>query len=316
VRVSTPNPAADRVDQAARLRQLVGAASSPGDLRTASGARLVAVTSGKGGVGKTNVAVNLAICLARRGCRTLLIDVDLGLANADILLDAHPRFTLAHVISGERRFEEIAAQAAGPIHFVSGGSGVDALINLPDLDRQRLLTAVRSARIPDGQDGRPRQPAVTGVPPEIVVLDCAAGIAASVTTFALAADDIVLVTTPEPTAVTDAYAVVKTLHRASYRGTVRLVVNMADSRTEARQVYERLTGVSEKFLNYPVADGGYLLQDTHVELAVRARTPFVVRFPKSPASVCMAAIAARLVKARSDRSGQQGLLRRVAGLFS
>jgi flagellar biosynthesis protein FlhG len=287
--------------------------------RAHSRSRIIAVTSGKGGVGKTNVAVNLAICLATRGYRTLLIDVDLGLANADILLNANPRCTLAHVISGARRFEDITVEAPGGIYFVSGGSGVAGLINLSDPERERLLMQVRSARVPinarPGAASRLRPGGAAAIPPDIIILDCAAGISSAVTAFALAAEDVLLVTTPEPTAITDAYAAVKTLVRAMHRGTVRLVVNMADSRDEARQVFERIAAVSDKFLKFSIADGGYIVQDTHIELAVRSRTPFVLRYPRSPASVCMAAVAARLARSKAHPAGRQGLLRRIAGMF-
>jgi flagellar biosynthesis protein FlhG len=221
-------------------------------------------------------------------------------------------------MSGARRFEEITAEAPGGIHFVSGGSGVESLVNLSDFERERLLVQMRHARVPviGARSAAAARPgAETGVPPDIIILDCAAGITSAVTAFALAGDDVLVVTTPEPTAITDAYALVKTLTRASFGGTLRLVVNMADTRAEARQVYERIAGVSDKFLNFSVADGGYLVQDTHIELAVRSRTPFVLRYPRSPASMCMAAIAARLARSQLYAAGRQGLLRRIAGMF-
>ena len=279
-------------DQATSLRALAKA----GQRR----AYTVAITSGKGGVGKTNIAVNLAICLSGRGLRVTLVDLDMGLANADVLLKLRTRYNLSHVISGLRTLEQITTKAPGGVRFVPGGSGLDELANLSEFERQRLNTSLHN--LDSNAD--------------IVILDCGAGISKNVTTFASAADVTLVVTTPEPTAVTDAYAVIKTMRRRQAPADVRLLVNQVGSRAEARRTYTRLSGVAEKFLHCPVADAGYLLHDAHVQLAVRYRSPFVIRYPRCAASACMAVVAAELARSRFPRQDGGGFLKRVLGLFT
>lgn len=283
-----------RTDQAARLRELV---ADEGLVQPAT--RTVAVTSGKGGVGKTNIAVNLAICLASRGLRVALLDMDLGLANADLLLGARCSYNLEHVVCGLREIDQVGTMTTGDVFFVPGASGVDRLANLSDFERQHLIAQMR--RLARGSD--------------VLVLDCGAGISPNVLSFILAADTCLLVTTPEPMAVTDAYAVIKVLTQKGHRGSIQLLVNFAESRREARGVLRRIASVAQRFLGFPIADGGYMLQDAHVELAVRQRCPFVLRYPRCAASACMAAVASRLVTRETAARRSGGVFRRVVGLF-
>lgn len=282
------NPVAD---QATRLRELAAA----GRVR----AYTVAVTSGKGGVGKTNIAVNLAICLAGRGLRVTLVDLDMGLANADVLMKLQTRYNMSHVISGVRTLAEITTLCPGGVRFVPGGSGLDQLANLSEFDRNRVSAALHTL---DRNT-------------DVVLLDCGAGISKNVTTFAAAADRTIVVTTPEPTAITDAYATIKTMHRGLAPTDVRLLVNQAASRAEARRTYARVSQVADRFLKQRVADAGYLLQDMHVQLAVRCRCPFVIRYPHCAASACMSAVAEELARSRFPQQDSAGFFKRVLGLF-
>ena len=290
-------------DQAARLRQLVADRSpvDPGIGAPADPQRghAVAVVSGKGGVGKTNVAVNLAICLAARGLKVTLVDLDMGLANADLLLDARSPYNISHVVSGLLPIDRVGVSSSGDIFFVPGASGVERLVDLPDFDRRHLINQV--AHLATGCD--------------VLVMDCAAGISPNVLCFAALADTCLLVTTPEPTAVADAYAFAKVSIGNGHQGLIRLLVNSADSREEAREVFTRIAGVAQRFLNYTIADAGYLLHDSHVELAVRQRCPFVLRYPRCSASACMTAIAKLVVGGRRADCRRGGLFRRVVGLF-
>ncbi len=279
------------IDQAARLRELTSRGSRHG--------QIIAVTSGKGGVGKSSIAVNLAIALAARGSRVTLVDVDLGLANADVLLNIHARYTLSHVVSGIRSLDEVTVDAPGGIRFIPGGSGLQELANVSDFERQSLISQLQKLRLNT----------------DIVVLDCGAGISQNVTAFALAADRVLVVTTPQPTAITDAYATIKILHRAQCLAPIGLIVNMADDRAQASATYCRVKEVAQRFLNYSVADEGHLLHDNVVEQAVLARCPFVLKYPKSIASTCVAAIATKLPNPNAGSASRNGLLRRVAGLF-
>jgi len=278
-------------DQASGLRTL---------MRGPNGSsRIITFLSGKGGVGKSNVAVNLAVYLAARGLRVALIDLDMGLSNADVLLNLTPTNTLAHVLSGLRSLDEIIISGPCGLRFVPGASGVHSLAAMSEFERRSLLSEIQKlARSTD-----------------ITVLDCGAGIGRTVITFASAADQAVIVTTPEPTAVTDAYAVIKVLSRESVKSQVRLFVNMAANRAEAEGTFRRLSSVSQKFLNYPIANAGFMLQDRTVELAVRSRCPFVLSHPSSNASSSLAVMAGGLVQSCELQRFRGGLLRRVAGLF-
>ncbi len=262
-------------------------------------AHTIAIASGKGGVGKTNLAVNLSICLAERGLRVTLVDVDMGLANADLLMNLRTRYSLAHVVSGFRTIEEICTPGPGGLRFIPGGSGMAQLADLSEFERQSLITQL--ARLEDSAD--------------IVVLDCGAGISRNVVSFAAPADRLLIVTTCEPTAVTDAYAMIKTLHREGYSGRLSLFVNMADSRAQAKATYRRLAGVARKFLDYSVADTGYMLHDTAIELAVQRRVPVVIGYPRSNASACIAAAATRLHEGLNGQRRRGGFFERVVGLF-
>jgi len=267
--------------------------------RGAGGVSL-AITSGKGGVGKTNIAVNLAACLASWRRRVTLVDLDVGVADVDVLLNVQPRFNLSHVVTGERTIDEVAVDTPLNVRLVAGGSGVDALANVDAMGRQRLASDIQSLEKSS----------------DFLIYDCGAGVSANVLTFAERADIVIVVSTPEPTALTDAYAMVKVLTQKKYHGLILFVVNMVQCRSEALAVYQRAAAVTERFLHFKLADGGYVLHDSHVESAVRAQSPFVVRFPRCPSSLCMTALAARLVRSCSSAPQPGGLLSRFAGLFA
>jgi flagellar biosynthesis protein FlhG len=278
-------------DQASTLRELAR--------RERSEAVTIAVMSGKGGVGKSNIAVNLSICLSSEQWRVVLVDADMGLANADLLMGLAPRYTMSHVISGVRSVEEVCVEGPGGVRFVPGVSGLSELADLSEFERRSLIAQLRTLERSA----------------DIVVLDCGAGISRNVISFALAADRVIVVTTPEPTAMTDAYATVKTLHNECCRAPIGLFVNMADGRADAMDAYHRVTRVARRFLNYTIADDGYMLQDRAVELAVEARCPFVIRYPGSNASACIAAMARKLTRALTGQRHRGGFFSRVAGMF-
>jgi flagellar biosynthesis protein FlhG len=264
------------VDQAASLRAMVE--SQPR-------AQVLAVTSGKGGVGKSNVAVNLSILLARAGKRVVLLDADLGLANADVLCNVEVRANLAHVVSRQRELSEVLIDAPGGFRLIGGASGLAKMADLSDFDRDRLIAALRELELQA----------------DTIIIDTGAGISPNVLCFTRAADHVLVVTTPEPTAITDAYAAIKVMVRADAehnddqsRRQISLLVNQARTPAEASQVYQRISQVAKQFLGVNVLDGGHVLRDDAVPDAVRARTPLVLSFPKSNAARCMAQLAVRL----------------------
>lgn len=276
-------------DQAEGLRQLV---KSTGKL-----ARTIAITSGKGGVGKTNVAVNLSLALAQAGHKTLLVDVDLGLANADILLNIVPRYNLSHVISGKKEIGEITMNINSHLDVIAGASGVDRLANLRDEERSRLISGF------------------TGLQHtyQYILFDTGAGISGNTMSFLTASDAVILVTVPEPPAIVDAYAVIKMLTMREAVGDLYLVVNRVRDKAEADRVANGLTSVANKFLNAYVETLGFLVEDAAVGTAVRNKRPFYSATPHAAVSQGLRQIRDRICRQRTasqDEGDHPGFIRR------
>ncbi|MEO0586540.1 MAG: MinD/ParA family protein [Planctomycetota bacterium] len=243
----------------------------------------LAVSSGKGGVGKSMVAVNLSIALASRGHRVVLLDADLGTANADVLCDLPPSNALAEVVAGRRSMRDAWVEAPGGFWLVPGASGLASIAAMDDGAQRRLIGAM----------------GVLDEAFDVVVIDTGAGVGPGVLSFAGTADDLLVVTTPDPTAMTDAYALVKTLvRRSTARGealpTLRLVVNQVRDPREAQAVVERLTRVCREFLGVTVRHVGSLRWDTAVVDAVRSRRPLRLASPTSVAARGIDELAERL----------------------
>lgn len=255
--------------------------------------RVIAVSSGKGGVGKTSVAVNLALLLVRARRRVVLLDGDLGLANVDVLLGLTPRFTLHHVVTGVKSLEEIMLNGPWGLQVVPGGLGLQELADLSEEHRQALLRAMAD---------------VDGVA-DILLIDTSAGIGPNVLHLIGAAGEVLVVTTPEPTGLADAYALMKCAIQ-EYQGlTIYLLVNQAGTRQEAEEAADRLRKVVARFLDVQVHYLGYLPRDPSVAQAVFRRTPLVLAYPDSPAAIHLAEIGRRLWSASQppQRLGPEGL---------
>jgi flagellar biosynthesis protein FlhG len=257
------------IDQATHLRSLVQ------ERRRAS---VIAVTSGKGGVGKSNIAVNLAIKFSAAGKEVVLLDADLGLANADVLCNIDLPHNLSHVIARKKELREVIVKTPGGFGLIGGASGLARMADLSDSDRQRLINAL--AELESRAD--------------VLIIDTGAGISPNVLAFTRAADHVLVVTTPEPTAITDAYAVIKVLSRDGAERRISLLVNQVTSAGEGRVVHDRIAKVARQFLSVTVFDAGYVLRDEQVPLAVRRRQPFVLGSPRCPASTCISQLAIRL----------------------
>src|SRR3954469_9644950 len=255
-------------DQAASLRTMMG---------QRAGANVIAVTSGKGGVGKSNVAVNLAIKFASAGKNVVLLDADLGLANADVLCNIDLPCNLSHVIARKKELRDVMVQAPGGFHLIGGASGLARMADLTDFDRQRLVDAL----------GELEQQC------DIILIDTGAGISPNVLSFTRAADHVLVVTTPEPTAITDAYAVIKVISKDGQDRSLNLLVNQVRSASEGKLVYERVAKVAKNFLGVNVLDAGHVFSDDHVRRAVLQRVPFLLSAPKCAASFCITQLAMR-----------------------
>jgi flagellar biosynthesis protein FlhG len=240
--------------------------------------RVIAVASGKGGVGKTNVTANLAVGLARRGLRVCVLDADLGLANLDVLLGLAPELSLLHVLRGERSLTEVVVEGPGGIRIIPAASGVETLTALGPAERLRLLDEVETL---DGSL-------------DVLLVDTAAGISGNVLYFTAAAADILVVITPEPTALTDAYALVKVLAARYGRRDFLVAVNMAAGAADAAAAFTRLARVAERFLPVRLEYQGYIPYDDAVPRAVHRQLPVVLGAPHTPASLALLQLAQRL----------------------
>lgn len=258
-------------------------------------ATTLAVTSGKGGVGKTSISVNLAVQLAQMGRRVILMDADLGTANADVICNLNAPRNLSHVVAGRCSLQEALVDAPGGFRMIAGASGLSQMAALGEFERARLMD----------------QMSVLEHEADLILIDTGAGVGPNVLGFLIAVDQILVVTTPEPTAITDAYAVIKTASRQADGLDIRLLVNQVRDEREARAVYDRVSGVCRRFLDLAPRYAGHVLSDPRVPYAVRRRQPFVLEYPASPASMCLHRLAHRIDR-HASTPRDQGLLRRMA----
>lgn len=256
--------------------------------------RTIVVTSGKGGVGKTNITVNLALTFAKRGKKTLLFDADLGMANVDVLLGISPPHSLADVIAGDLRLDQVLVPVNENLELVPGGSGISELANLPP-DRLNDLLARLSEL-----EGRA----------EILLIDTGAGISRQVLDFVMAAHEVIVVTTPEPTAITDAYGMIKSLNSQNPAAMVHLLVNQADSEQEARTVASKLTMIVERFLAIKVHFLGVIEKDVNVGRAVLQQKAFSALYPYALASRRLNILAGTLLVQMEEPPAREGFFSR------
>jgi len=240
--------------------------------------RVIAVSSGKGGVGKTNLTANLAVALARQGERVCVLDADLGLANLDLLLGLSPRLTLLDVLRGDHRLEDVIVDGPAGVRVIPAASGCEDLTILDPAARLHLLDEIDAL----------------GEAIDVLLVDAAAGISQNVLHFTAAAADALLVITPEPTALTDAYALMKVLASRYGRREFLVAVNMAAGAADAEAAFARLARVAERFLRIRVEYLGYVPWDDAVPRAVRQQVPVLLAAPGTPASLALTQLAERL----------------------
>lgn len=250
-------------------------ASPPVELRR----RTIAFTSGKGGVGKSNLVLNTALLLARRGRSVAILDGDLGLANLNVLMGLSPLHDLRHVIAGDKRLDEITVRGPHGILVIPAGSGVAELANLAEDEREGLLDQL--AEIEQSV--------------EFLLIDTGAGLSDTVLNLIVASDEAVVVTQPEPTALADAYALIKVIvqHHAAFP--FHILLNMVRDREQARQVYDSLARILVRFLGYQPGYAGYVTTDPCVAHAVVQQVPFSILHPRCAAARCLEELASTLL---------------------
>ena len=275
-------------DQADTLRQMARTAknnqkadaAATGDLTEQQGIRVISVTSGKGGVGKSNVVSNLAIALSAQGKKVLLIDADLGLGNLDVLLGLSPVYNLNHVLNGDKGIIDILIDGPAGIKIIPAGTGVQELTSLGQHEKLKLL---------DELDMLEEQF-------DILIIDTEAGISENVTYFTVAAQEIFVVVTPEPTSITDAYALIKLLATRYSEHHFKVLVNMAKDSEDALEVFRKLANVAGRFLDISLDYLGCVVKDEKVVDAVKRQKAVTELFPDSEAAQCFNTIARRVIE--------------------
>jgi flagellar biosynthesis protein FlhG len=248
--------------------------------------RVIAITSGKGGVGKTNIATNLAYHLSRMNRKTLVLDADMGLANIDVVLGIAPKYNLYHVLRGEKALCDVIVDGPGGMKILPATSGIQEMADLSRGEKLALL---------DELDG-------LGTELDFMLIDTAAGIAGNVIYFNVAAREIIVVVSPEPTSITDAYALIKILYSNYGEKRFMLLVNMVRNSNEAREVFLKVSNATSHFLNLSIESLGYVLEDVKVTEAVRRQKALAELYPDSRANKCLQSIARKLCKLQPEFS--------------
>lgn len=242
--------------------------------------RVITVTSGKGGVGKTNVSANLAIALSNLGQKVLIMDADLGLGNIDVLLGLHPKHTLESVIQGEHTLDEVMVTGPSGLKVIPAASGIKNMAELSSNQHAGIIQAFSQIN----QDI------------DVLIIDTAAGIADSVVSFACAAQEVLVVVCDEPASITDAYALIKLLHKEYGLFRFRILANMVKSVQKGREVYDKLVKVTDRFLDVALEFSGSVPYDESVLKAIRKQRAVVEAFPRSQAAVSYKQIAEKTIR--------------------
>lgn len=278
-------------DQAEQLRSLMkdkgradeqAPAMSPEPARRSNNkTRIITVTSGKGGVGKTNIATNMAIAYAQMGKRVIVIDADLGLANVNVMMNLIPQYNLYHVMRKQKKMSEIILDTEYGIKLVAGASGFSKIANMTEDERNSFIDELYSLADTD-----------------IIIIDTSAGVSKNVLGFVAAADEVVIVTTPEPTSITDAYGIIKIIATEvdNLNINLKMIVNRVGSAIEGKRVADRMIQIAAQFLNLKVEYLGFIYDDPMVAQSVLRQKPFLIADSKCKAALCLKHIVSRIEK--------------------
>lgn len=285
------------MDQAEQLRNIVKLKNQ----RTVSNARVITITSGKGGVGKSNSAVNLAVQFKRMGKKVIIFDADFGLANVEVMFGAIPKYNLSDLIYRRKKIQEIITAGPMDIGFISGGSGITGVNNL---SRDQIAFLVHNLKELDNMA-------------DIILIDTGAGISDSVLEFVVASPEVIMVMTPEPSSLTDSYSLLKALHRnpnfKKEGSSIKVISNKVATVEDGCVVFEKLNTVVSQFLNGSLTYLGMIPQDIMIERAIRQQTPVSISNPDARASRAFAMLADNLLNGNAYQPKEK---RGMAQLFS
>ncbi|EHL17269.2 hypothetical protein HMPREF9630_00436 [Peptoanaerobacter stomatis] len=284
-------------DQAQGLRDFVN--NSQIEDINIEGPKVLCVSSGKGGVGKSNFTTNIALELSKRGKRVIIIDADFGLANIEILFGIVSKNSFLDLINNELDIKDIIIEMDNGIKLISGGSGILELANVNDNKLNKVVNSI--AQLKDMAD--------------YIIIDTGAGISNVVTAFTHISEEVVVITTCEPTSVADAYALIKMIIKKNPKKTINIVVNRADTIKEADAVFENINSVSKKFINKELKYLGYIYNDSAVSKAVKSQKAFVDFLPSSNAAKCIHSICDKMLDTQVTTGGFLKFMDKFKGLF-
>lgn len=295
------------LDQAANLRKMMnkGKIHNYEELKEDIKTKIITITSGKGGVGKSNFVVNLAISLTRQGKKVLIFDADIGMGNDDVLLGVYPKYSIFDVIKGQE-IEDIVVEGPEGVMLLSGGSGLNYIEDLSKYERELFLTKLEN---------------LVGF--DYILMDTGAGINKSLLAFIACSEELIILTTPEPTALTDAYSLLKATDHFKIKDKAKVVVNRVFNEEEGNITFNKFKMAVDRFLKVEVAYLGYILDDVKVVYSVKKQSPVVIAFPHSNASKCINNISKKVIGYMKDvkdvkdiDSTAKGLFKKIFNIFS
>lgn len=285
------------LDQAARLREQMA------HINKENATRLITITSGKGGVGKSNFVVNLAISLRKQGKKVLIFDADIGMGNDDVLMGLYPRYNVLDLIKNNLNIEDVIITGPEGVDLLPGGSGMNYIEELSEEERLNFLSKINSL---DGYD--------------YILIDTGAGISKNILAFIQASETLILVTTPEPTSITDGYSLLKAVDTYKIKDEVLLVVNKVFDYEEGNTTYFKYSNTITKFLKIKTKYIGCILDDKKLVASVKEQVPVVLNYPSSDAASCIRKITNRILNdydiMEDSKDGAKGFFKRLFNIFS
>ena len=284
------------LDQAEALRKLV----STDDADKKNSTKIITVTSGKGGVGKSNFVVNLGICLQNKGKKVLIFDADLGMGNDDVLMGLYPKYNIFDIIFTGKKIQDIIVEGPSGVSLIPAGSGLNKVQELKKEEREHFLNKL------EGLDEF-----------DYILMDTGAGVSRDILAFISASEDLIIITTPEPTSLTDAYSLLKATDHFKLKSEAKIIVNKAFTKKEGEETYCRFERAVTTFLKINVSYLGCILDDRKLVQSVRAQKPFVILYPNCSASKDVENIAIKIIGEKASASnGATGVFKKLFNIFS